>query len=421
MQTFALIHKILKSCLAPLVAAAALSSAAVQAQDSRGEPGVVPSDPVFVALTADGGTAAGRIRRIAPDGAISLVTVEGPERSIPLESLVKLSSDGINAPLTPEASVVLFPDGDRLYRATIAAAGETALEVQSFALGNLSVPLDSILGLVLTLPAEPEQVGPLIQRVRGEKRSSEVLWLANGDRLTGGLLGLTEKSVEFQPAKAPVKLDRSGVVALGFDPSNLSYPKPDRGFFEVTVSDGSRLGLTAVRLEQGYVHGTTRFGANLRIPLAELRRLSARTNSVVYLTDRPVAAEKYIPYVGPTRPFQRDATVEGHPIRLAGQDYERGIGTQSRTLLAYRLEKGDRRFQATVGVDDRAGPLGSVVFRVLTDNKERFASPPLSAHDAPRPIDLDVSDAKTLILITEFGERGGVRDLADWAEARIIR
>jgi hypothetical protein len=26
-----------------------------------------------------------------------------------------------------------------------------------------------------------------------------------------------------------------------------------------------------------------------------------------------------------------------------------------------------------------------------------------------------------LILITDFGTRGGVRDLADWAEARIIR
>ena len=165
----------------------------------------------------------------------------------------------------------------------------------------------------------------------------------------------------------------------------------------------------------------TRFGTPVRVPISELTRVHARTKSVVYLSERTVAAVQYVSYVGPPRPYRRDATVEGHPMLLSGKEYERGIGTQSRTLLAYRLEPGDRRFQAQVGLDDRAGPLGCVVFRVLVDNKERFASPPMSAHDAPRPIDVDVSGARALILITEFGERGGVRDLADWVEARIIR
>ena len=70
-------------------------------------------------------------------------------------------------------------------------------------------------------------------------------------------------------------------------------------------------------------------------------------------------------------------------FQLGGQPYDRGLGTQSRTLLAYRLKPGDRRFQALVGVDDRAGPLGSVVFRVLVDGKSRFTTPPMSARDTP--------------------------------------
>ena len=108
-------------------------------------------------------------------------------------------------------------------------------------------------------------------------------------------------------------------------------------------------------------------------------------------------------------------------MRISGADFERGIGTESRTLLAYVLEPGDRRFQAQVGVDDRAGPLGNVIFRVLVDNVERFASLPLSSRDSSKRIDLDLSGAKRLILVTEFGERGGVRDFADWGAARIIR
>ena len=45
----------------------------------------------------------------------------------------------------------------------------------------------------------------------------------------------------------------------------------------------------------------------------------------------------------------------------------------------------------------------------------------MSARDTPRPIDIDVAGAKLLILATEFGERGEVRDFADWVEARVIR
>jgi hypothetical protein len=85
------------------------------------------------------------------------------------------------------------------------------------------------------------------------------------------------------------------------------------------------------------------------------------------------------------------------------------------------LKPGDLKFQALVGVDDRAGALGSVVFRVLTDGQPRVTTASLSSKDAPQAIDIDVSKAKLLILITEFGDRGDVRDIADWVEARIIR
>ena len=79
---------------------------------------------------------------------------------------------------------------------------------------------------------------------------------------------------------------------------------------------------------------------------------------MVYLADRTPAKTVYSPYIGPTRAYRTDRAVDGRPFQLAGQTYDRGIGTQSRTLLAYRIEPGDRRFQALVGVDERAGPLG---------------------------------------------------------------
>ncbi len=169
------------------------------------------------------------------------------------------------------------------------------------------------------------------------------------------------------------------------------------------------------------MQATTRFGQSIRFPLSDLVRVHARSRSVVYLSERTPAKVGYVSYVGPTREYRVDRSVDGHLLQLAGQTYDRGIGTQSRTLMAYTIEPGDRRFQALVGVDERAGPLGSVIFRVLLDGAERFKTPPLTDRDAPRSIDVDLSGGRFLILVTEFGDRGNVRDLADWVEARLIR
>ena len=61
---------------------------------------------------------------------IALVPEKGQEEVLPLARLLKLTRDGVALRLTPaEGSVVLFPDGDRLYRTVIGPATETTLEV----------------------------------------------------------------------------------------------------------------------------------------------------------------------------------------------------------------------------------------------------------------------------------------------------
>ena len=100
-----------------------------------------------------------------------------------------------------------------------------------------------------------------------------------------------------------------------------------------------------------------------------------RSSSLVYLSERKPVRDQYLSYIGPTREYRVDRTVDGHSFHLRRSGLRPGPGTQSTTFLAYRVEPGDRRFQALVGVDERAGPLGSVVFRVLVDGKERFKTP----------------------------------------------
>jgi hypothetical protein len=378
------------------------------------------SDPVFTALLVDGRTVAGRITSLGPH-AIRIQSADGASQELPLDRLVKLSREtSVPLPL-PEFAHVILPDGDRIMRVVIGATTDTDLELKSDVLGNLAIPLESLLGLVMSTPAEAETLEEWWDRVLAAPRRTEVLWLANGDRLAGGFLGLDDRRVKLQIDGKPVDVERSGIVAIGFDPAVAKYPRPEDAFVEIALKDGTRLGVQGATLQDHLVAVRTRFGRTIRFPLGELSRIHVRGPGIVYLTERQPIRAKYIPYVGPTREFRSDRSVRGGTFRLAGQSFDRGIGTQSRTILAYEIKPGDRRFQALVGVDDRAGPLGSVVFRVLTDSAERFKSPPLTENDAPRAVDVDLKGAKHLILITEYGDRGDVRDLADWVEARIIR
>ena len=405
--------------LAPATLILAFALAPARAEDPPAG-ATVPSDPIFTALLTDGTTASGLVRRVGDKDGVTLVSVDGVERPIPLDRLVKLTRDGASPPSPNEwRDIVLFPDGDRLTHCKIGQAGEFNLGVQSTAFDDLAIPLDGILGLILE--PDPATADALVARVRAEPRDSELIWLANGDKLAGLFAGLDEKKLSFQPPTGKMELPRPGVVALGFAPGQVIYRRPDGPFFELTLVDGSRIGVTGVRVDRGRVVATTRFKAEVRLPIGELAQIHALNASVVYLSDREASGTIYEPYLGPTRPYRRNATVSNEVIRLGGIAYDRGLGTQSRTLLAYKLEPGSKRFQALIGLDDRAGPLGNVVFKVRVDDKIRYESPPMASGETARVVDVDITGAKFLILMTEFGERGDVQDHADWAEARIIR
>jgi hypothetical protein len=387
------------------------------------DPSPVPSDPVFRALRTDGTTVSGRIRQLGPNRRV-LLSDGTIETAIPFDRLVTLTREGDQPSALPDGSVVLFPDGDRL-RTQIGNSTETALETHPPLLGDadLAVPLDSLLALLLVPGSDPAAQEDLLGKLREEPRKSEVLLLNNDDRQTGGFLGLKTDKVAFQRDNGPPETDRTRVSALEFDPTLVKYPEPkDAPWLELTFLDGSRLGAISTTVDQGQLVLETRFGATMRVPLRALAGVHVKGGPVVYLATRKEALAEYVGYVGEHRKsFGRNKTADGRVLKLGGRPYDRGLGTQSRTLLAYRLEPGDQRFQATVGLDDRAGPLGSVVFRVLVDGKERASTPSMTARDAPRSLDVDLTGARILILATEFGDRGDVQDLADWVEARIIR
>jgi hypothetical protein len=382
--------------------------------------GPLPSDPRFEAILTDGPNLICRIRSLSSDGGAILVNEEGEERTIEPGTLVKLSRESRHPwEDRPDASVLVFPGFEQL-RGLIDSADERFIMVRSPILGALEVPLDTVLGFTIGPSAAPDSENQAILRLRNDPRTSDLLLLENGDRREITFSAMTADEVSYLDADRALKLPKRTVRAIGLDPGLVRIPEVTSPSLDLLLTDGSRFRLLEPRVNASRLAGQTIFGSEVEMGLNDVLELYVLGDSVNFLSDLEATREVTVPYVGPARTVVPDGSVLGGPLTVGGRRYSRGLGTQSRSLLAYRLGPDARRFQAMVAMDDEAGPKGNVVFRVLIDGEERFTSPSMSVGADPIPVDVDLSGGQFLILATEFGQGGGIRDYADWIEARVV-
>lgn len=149
-------------------------------------------------------------------------------------------------------------------------------------------------------------------------------------------------------------------------------------------------------------------------------------NRVIYLDQMAEAgAQRGVGLPAPT--FVRGRSFGGHALRLGGKSYEHGLGCAANTVIVYDLGRRFRAFRATVGLDGDVAaerdPPASVRFTVFVDGACRFDSGPVRAATPPKPVDVDVRGARTLVLrMSDNWDNGGNsrNDHGDWADARLV-
>ncbi len=151
----------------------------------------------------------------------------------------------------------------------------------------------------------------------------------------------------------------------------------------------------------------------------------------------------------------KNRSVIGDPISVAGIKFDHGIGVHAKSILKLKVNNG-RRFTAKIGVSDngqnytdetvKAIPLtdgtrmfykvsktskqfigvegsggkvdaGSVIFRLIHNNKEIYASEIMRQGDAPVEIDIPVRGGVLELVVEDAGD-GASGDHAVWIEPR---
>ena len=113
----------------------------------------------------------------------------------------------------------------------------------------------------------------------------------------------------------------------------------------------------------------------------------------------------------------------GKPMRIAGQEFARGLYCHAYSEVVVRMGKPVSTFRAVAGVDSNeqtSGGRGSVVFAVRADETELWRSPLMREGMAGVPVDVAMNGAREFVLLVEDGGDGISCDQADWANAEAV-
>jgi hypothetical protein len=163
---------------------------------------------------------------------------------------------------------------------------------------------------------------------------------------------------------------------------------------------------------------------------ANLISVTMKNGRYVYLSDLDFAEPpqerpyylpgdfKYEEYLFKVR---RDQSQGGGPISVRGKVYAKGLGVHAISKLEFDLNRAYSRFIADIGVDDSAGDLASVEFKVYADGKLVYESGVLRRSTSAKTIDVDVLNVRRITLEVTAADNADIQDRANWANAKVVR
>jgi alpha-galactosidase len=114
------------------------------------------------------------------------------------------------------------------------------------------------------------------------------------------------------------------------------------------------------------------------------------------------------------------ASGDGHPIKLHGVTYAKGLGIHAFSTIEYYLGGVAARFQSDIGIDNECYTCSSVVFQLWADGTKIYDSGVVTLATETKTVDVDISGKYQLTLLVNDAGDGDCCDHADWAGARII-
>lgn len=378
--------------------------------------------------TIAGETLAGELVGIDAAGNL-LLRIETAERSLPLDQLLEVRPESAQPVTSVGLGTATLRSGQRL-AVLVRGVGDDGrklvLEVPP-ARAPIDVPVHALRALRF-MPASAADAAGFAAAVADEGRR-DLLFAKRGEivRLTvlfkrfeqvgDEVRAVVEFGGKEQPGQ-PFDTLYGLVFGQGAVPDPQAGPRATVHVAGGGSFTGALTGLDpaadrcALRLDEG---------ATLDLPLRHVARVTFRSDRLLYLSDLDPASVEQTPALTRTWPWLRDRAPLGDDLRLGGKSHRRGLVLIPRTRLTYDIGGRFDWFEATIGIDDRAGDVADATIRVFGDGKVLFELQHLGRKTPPQALRLAVKDVRQLTLEADFGERLDLGDHCVFADARVRR
>ena len=384
--------------------------------------------PEVDVATLDGSTVKGELRSVA--GTTLVLGVPDGERTVALDQVLTVGfpSPTPSPPPAPAKSVrVLFADGGWLAcrdvgrtqrRATLTLPDGQTVELPLASIRAIRFQPDDA--------AIDEKWKELVEKPTPKDllvvRNADVL-----DRLEGSVGKIEPQTLTFfvGDSEVPIPRDKPKLFGLVFSSAEKS---PVVVQCTARLLGGDRLPLTAVAISEQSLRATLAGGGTLTLPLAAVASLDFGGGKVTPLASLEPKQQEHTPFFdGSVFAVHRNRNDEGEPIRLAGQSFATGLVIHSKTRIVYRLSGDYRRFVATAGIeetvaglDEQGLPRADLELTISADGRELLRRR-VTGIDEPFPLDLDVTGARELTILVDFGENLDISDHLALGDARLIK
>jgi hypothetical protein len=231
----------------------------------------------------------------------------------------------------------------------------------------------------------------------------------------GVTVGMTDEEFLFDVEGTTRKVPRSRLYGIVVAQPNAADEPP---YVLITLRDGSTLPGRIEKLAGGTL--TLDVGASVDVPWSAVAGVSIRSRRIAYLSElKPIEVQQRSIAVI-EMPWQRDRSVMGRTLTLAGRTFAKGIGVHAMSRLTFDTGEGYDELAAVIGIDAETGGKGDCIFTVLADGEVLY-SRRMKGTDPPQELKLDIRGKKQVTLLVEAGAGLDLADHADWCDVRFIR
>jgi hypothetical protein len=261
----------------------------------------------------------------------------------------------------------------------------------------------------------------------------------NLDYVEGVLGDVNSEKVQFEYDNDWIGVKRSRIDSFRYFRRKADEPEKPR--CQLVTSDGSTWEVTQLALQDNRIQLTLAGDVSFDLSAESLRTIKFASTSTVYLSDlephkvtltpslQIAALAEDLAELGSSEPFlpSNDESLFGHRqnLTLAQSDgtlqaYDKGVAIHSRTELTYRLAGEYRSLNAIAGLDPLVRKAGRVNLIVRADDNELFRSE-IRGGMSPTNLQLDVSGAKWLTILVDYGDASDVADRLNLCDARLTK